>query len=272
MQQTDNEEDKVGRMVLDGDSFRHLSFTLPRLTKRSPGVQDSNVWFGNTLAPASSVGDVDAALNNFFTACFDAGPDDCAIWSPHGTVGIQSYFFEADRRIQQRPIILPQAGLFEYPQWRYAAYGALFEPSSLFQILGQLTAEVYEGVAGDIISQTMIAQNNSGRPDDPPLVDPETGYSNAIESLWSVQCLDHGLLRASAATPDPEAVFQRYRTVSEIGRNNAYFEIICNSKSAAGAIYATTDLHTYMHLEFPVKSKDKLPGQLSEAFYPSRAP
>lgn len=194
------------------------------------GVNDSNDWFANVAAPERSVGDVDVALDSFFTSCFAAGPEKCPIWAPDGPSEIRSYFFEADRRIQQRPINVPRVGLFDYPQWRYAAYGSLYYPMLLFRNLAKLTAEVYEGNAGDAVSTTLQAQANSGMPADPPLTEPENGLSNGIESLWTIRCLDRGLLQVSTSTEKPERIFERYRNASELGRNNAYYDIICDSE------------------------------------------
>jgi hypothetical protein len=194
-----------------------------------PGVQDSNDWFASVAAPDRSVGDVDAALDSFLAFCFDAGPEKCPIWASDGPSKIRSYFFEADRRIQQRPINVPQVGLFEYPQWRYATYGSLYQPVLLFRNLAKLTVEVYEGVAGDAVVSTLQAQANSGMPAEPPLPEPGSGISNGIESLWTINCLDRGLLHHRNAQ-EPGPIFESYRTVSELGRNNAYYDIICDSE------------------------------------------
>ena len=222
------------------------------------GVQDSNYWFANGAAPEHEIGDVDAALDSFFATCFAAGPGQCSIWCPGGSSAIRSYFLEADRRIQHNPINVPQIGLFQFPQWRYAAYSALFQPSLLFRNLAQLVSEVHEGTAGDAITRVLRAQGKSGFPADPPLVDTRTKLSNGIESLWTIECLDRSLIQRPGELQKPRSIFEQYRAVSELGRNNAYYDIICDSE--LGYILLIT-LNANSVLGFPVRSKAKLPGE-----------
>ena len=166
-------------MVLDGKTFVCSgSCKVVRLLIISAGVSDTNRWFADVASPEYDVGAVDAALDNFFSECFLAGLGKCPIWSPSGISSIQSLFFEADRRLQQNPIVVPEVGLFEFPQWRYAVYGALFIPSLLFQNLAKPAKEVHEGIPGDAIMAILRAQANSGMPAEPHLVDPNSQLIN----------------------------------------------------------------------------------------------
>ena len=140
---------------------------------------------------------------------------------------IRKIFWEADEQIQHHPVVVPGLGLFEYPQWRYAIYGALFQPSLLFSTLAELVHEVHTGTARGAMAATLKAQAKGGLPIEPPLK--TAGLANGIESIWSVKCLDSGI-QFSNATECPMDMFKRYRDVSEIGRNYAYYDIICRSE------------------------------------------
>ena len=153
---------------------------------------------------------------------------------------------------------MPQVGLFQFPQWRYAAYGALFQPSLLFRNLAQLASEVYEGIAGDAIMAILQAQGKSGLPTDPPLVDTRSKLSNGIESVWTVECLDRSFIPDPTQIQEPRGIFEAFRAVSELGRNKAYYDIICG-RELAHILLST--LSSDSLLGFPVRSKATLPGE-----------
>ena len=107
--------DRVGRMVLDG-------------------VLDFNDYYMSNKDPNLDIGDADLALNYFFQACHDAGPDACAIWS-QSTKGIRKHFHEADQRLYNAPLPVPGYGLVKWPLWRSGVYNALYSPARGFALL-----------------------------------------------------------------------------------------------------------------------------------------
>ena len=117
--------DKVGRMVLDG-------------------VLDFNDYYSSNKDPRLDIGDADLALDNFFQACHEAGPDSCAIWA-NGTEAVRKRFLKADRQLLDSPLPVASYGLLKWPSWRSGVYNALYRPAPGFPLLAGVASEILDG-------------------------------------------------------------------------------------------------------------------------------
>lgn len=191
---------------------------------------DFNTWYKPEKVPELDIGDADTALSNFFQFCFDAGPDKCAFWygSPEE---IRDRFFEADRRILEKPLPVPGFGLIRTPLWRSGVYSALYQPGETFALLASVTAEVYNRAAGPAIHAYLEIVGNASSPVEPPLVDPTTGLKNSPNAAYTIACSDSGGGVEKLGTSELEAVFNKYLGVSKFFAGpSSQQEIICLSK------------------------------------------
>ena len=199
--------DKVGRMVLDA-------------------VLDFNDYYSPNKDPSLDIGDADLALENFFQACHDAGPDACALWSAT-TKEIREQFIEADQRLLNEPLPVPGYGLLRWPLWRSGIYNALYRPAQGFPLVAGVTLEILNGAAGPFI-QSYIELLQSNTSTDTYLIDPETGLKNSPDPGSLISCSDEGSDFKDLGTQELNAVFAEYERVSNFFAGVAsQFSLVC---------------------------------------------
>ncbi|KAI9786524.1 MAG: hypothetical protein M1816_007906 [Peltula sp. TS41687] len=200
--------DKIDRMVLDG-------------------IVDFDDWYKIEKRPKLDIGDADLALGNFFQFCYDAGPDKCNFWYRSPEM-IRDRFFEADRRLSEKPLPIPGYGLLKTPLWRTGVYSSLYRPQT-FPLLANVTAEIYNGTAGPAIASYLELTNNLTTPAEPLLVDPKTGLKNSPNAYLTIACSDSGARVEELELSDLEAVFNNCLGASQYFAGiSSQLEIVCS--------------------------------------------
>jgi pimeloyl-ACP methyl ester carboxylesterase len=203
--------DKVERMVLDA-------------------VVDVTEYYRIDKDPAFEIGD-DLALESIFLSCFNAGPERCAFWYESASQ-IRDNFYEADRRLQTRPLPVPGFGLLTTPIWRRAVYQALYRPAGYANALAAAAADVFEGVGGQAIQRALGALYGAGTGDDLSLIDPVSGLKNNDNSGYWIPCVDIGGRQSELTGDDLEDIYSKYAASSLLfsGASSQY-ELFCRGTS-----------------------------------------
>lgn len=192
---------------------------------------DFNTWYQPEKEPELDVSDADAALRGFFQFCYDAGPEKCAFWF-NSTKEIQDRFFEADRRLLEKPLPVPGFGLLKTPLWRSGVYQALYQPTETFTLLAGVAAEIYNRAAGPTIRSYLELINGQTSPAEPALVDPTSGLKNSPNAALTIACSDGGARGAELGRSELDAIFDQYLRVSPFFAGpSSQQEIICLGKS-----------------------------------------
>lgn len=201
-----------------------------RLT--SSGIVDFNVWYQPEEVAEYDIGDADTALGNFFRFCYEAGPNQCAFWY-NSAEEIRDRFFEADRRLLEKPIPIPGFGLLKTPRWRTGVYTSLYRPET-FPLLAGVAAEIYNGTAGPAIQSYLEFLDEQRSAAEPALVDPTTGLKNSVNAYYWIACSDSGARGEGLGPRELEALYDRYAAVSQLFAGiSSQFEIFCLGTSSA---------------------------------------
>ena len=201
--------DKVGRMVLDG-------------------VLDFNDYYSSNKDPRLDIGDADLALDNFFQACHEAGPDSCAIWS-NGTEAVRKRFLKADRQLLDSPLPVASYGLLKWPSWRSGVYNALYRPAPGFPLLAGVASEILDGAAGPYIHAYMELVQSATSSAETYLTDSKTGLKNSPDAGTLISCSDGGVQSSKELTMKQlDAIVAQYNKVSQFfGGVSSQYSLIC---------------------------------------------
>ena len=188
---------------------------------------DFNDWYKPDRDPELDISDADRALDSFFQACFEAGPERCALWSD-SPEGVRDHFLEADRQILEEPLPVPAYGLIKAPLWRSGVYNALYRPAEGFPLLAGVAAEILNGTAGPAIQMYLDFVRNADSPFEAPLIDPVTGLKNSPIAGQVIFCSDSGAHRGSLRQDELEAIYGKYLAVSQLFAPVAFqYNLIC---------------------------------------------
>lgn len=183
------------------------------------GVGDANDWYaGNPSIPEITLADRDAALESFFRFCDEAGPEKCAFWSPGGPEAIEARLFDADRRIRETPLNIPQGRLIEFPWWQDVVESSLVAPQRSFALLAEVAAEIFNSTPGAAVIRQLQQPGDPFATTEPPLTDAATGRSNTIaESLFLISCLDRAPPQSNSSIEDLQRLVDSNHAVSQWG-------------------------------------------------------
>ncbi len=223
-------------MVLDGKKSKLVRAEQTMTDSIHTGVLDFNNWYESVKKPEADIGDTDAALSSFFQFCFDAGPEKCAFWygSPKE---IEKRFFEADRRLLEKPLPIPGFGQLTAGRFRGGVWSALYRPES-FALLAGVTGEIYNRTVGPGVKSYVefLQQQES----DPPLLDNTTGLQNSENAYAWIVCSDTGSRGKDLDKKDLEALYKRYTKVSKYFAGvSSQLEIICAGKAIISRLQLT---------------------------------
>lgn len=194
------------------------------------GIVDFNEWYKPEKTPELDIGDADAALNNFFQFCYEAGPDKCALWSSYPDE-IRNRFFEADRRLFEKPLPVPGFGILKASLLRFDVFNALYRPDETFSLLASVAAEVYNGTAGPAIRTYREFIEKLRLPAEPFLVDPTTGLKNSPDPYSIIACSDGGARVEELGPSELEDVYNRYLGASKFFAGiPTRYELVCSGK------------------------------------------
>lgn len=201
--------DRVGRMVLDG-------------------VLDFNDYYDWDKDPSLDIGDADAALEYFFSACHDAGKAACSIWSTKMD-GIRKQFHQADEKLYTSPLPVTGLGLLKWPLWRFGVYNALYNPTLGFPLLAGGLSEVLSGSAGPYIETYMEMVLEAATSTAKWPTDPQTALKNTPNAGAFISCTDSGGPPKKLNQRDLDAMFSKFQSVSHFfGGISASFDFICD--------------------------------------------
>ena len=199
----------VGRIVLDG-------------------VLDFNDYYNWNKDPNFDIGDADTALENFFTACHDAGKAACSIWSKKIN-GIRKQFYQADETLHTSPLPVTNLGLLTWSLWRFGVFNALYNPALGFPLLAGAVSEVLSGSAGPYIEAYMQMVQEATTSTSKWPVDPKTGLKNSPNAGTFISCTDSGGPPKKLDQQDLTAMLSRFQNVSDFfGGVSASFVFICD--------------------------------------------
>ncbi|KAF1986796.1 hypothetical protein K402DRAFT_393421 [Aulographum hederae CBS 113979] len=130
-----------------------LSAMYPERVKRVvlDGVCDAEDYYeGKWL---KNLQDTDLILEQFYTQCFEAGPEHCAITPPehtYGPYGIQEVFESAFETLKQNPLPVPANGVHSADVITYSNLytqlkNALYQPHSNFRHLAKVIHDISSG-------------------------------------------------------------------------------------------------------------------------------
>ena len=201
--------DRVGRIVLDG-------------------VLDVDDYYNWNKDPNLDIGDADAALEKFFTACHDAGKAACSIWSKN-IDEILDRLYQADKILYTTPLPVTGLDLLTWPLWRFGVFNALYNPLEGFPLLAGAVSEVLSGSAGPYIEAYMhIVQEAASSTASWP-TDPKTGLKNSPNAGTFISCSDSGGPGKKLQKQELVALFSKYNNVSSyFGGISLSFPLICN--------------------------------------------
>jgi pimeloyl-ACP methyl ester carboxylesterase len=201
--------ERVHRMVLDG-------------------VLDLANYYSANQNPELDIGDVDKALDSFFSSCHQAGKKRCPLWSD-SVEKIKERFYEADQRIFRKPIPVPGYGLLKWPIWRAGVYTALYQPARGFPILAAGLLEILTGKAGPALTAYLQIVESAETSSNDWLVDSKTGLRNSPNAGTFIECSDSGALSGQLSTNQFDGIFNRYESVSRyFGGISSQQVIICD--------------------------------------------